>query len=159
MTGVTSLFICLLSWGPLFCVRYEVAERKTVGMLQFPDSAWGPFLVNLVSSIRVFWHVNHSVDPLADFGTSYVYILLYFPQRIRVSMPERKVDLKSTVCGYRSSFCADMLTGVVDTPLSLHFLLLPLTSTALPAAIHGVSEYSFNLWPCCFLQPFCTFQW
>lgn len=88
-------------------------------MLQFPDSAPGPSLVNLVSSIRFFWHVNHSVDPLADFCTSYVCILLYFPQRIRVSMPERKLNLKSTVCGCRSNLCVDTLTGIAGTPLSL----------------------------------------
>lgn len=52
-------------------------------MLQFPDSARGLSLVHLVSSTRVFWHVNHSLDPLADFGTLCVYILFYFPQSHR----------------------------------------------------------------------------
>lgn len=132
----------------MFCVRYEVAGRKAVGMLQFPDSARGLSLVHLVSSTRVFWHVNHSLDPLADFSTLCVYILFYFPQSIGVLTPERKLDLKIAVSGKGSNPHLDMLTGMAATPLPAVFLSLSLSTAALPAATLGVSKCSFNLWPC-----------
>lgn len=63
MTSVISLFV---SCDPLFCVRYEVDGKKTIGMLQFPDSARGLALLTLFLGLGLFWHVNCYVDPLAE---------------------------------------------------------------------------------------------
>lgn len=109
MTSIISLFV---SCDPLFCVRYEIAGEKQLVCFNFLTPPEGLPLLTLFLTVGLFWHVNRSVDPLADFGTSCFYILFYSSQTIGVSIPERKFDLKNTVRGHRRNLGVDSLTNM-----------------------------------------------
>jgi len=129
-------------------VTYEVGGENQLVCFHFLTLPKGLPLLTLFLALGLFWHMNHSVDPLADSGTSCVYILFYSPQSTDVLIPERKLDLKNTVCGYRRNPHMDTLTNMTATPLPAVLLLLSLTTAARSVATCGGSGCSFNLWPC-----------
>lgn len=132
----------------MFCVRYEVAGEKQLVCFNFLTLPEGLPLLTLFLALGLFWHMNRSVDLLADFGTCCVYILFYSCQSIGVLIPERKLDLKNTVIGHRRNPRVDTLTNMAATPLPAVFLLLSLSTAARSVATHGGSGCFFNLWPC-----------
>lgn len=129
-------------------MRYEVAGEKQLVCFNFLTLPEGLSLLTLFLALGLFWHMNGSVDPLADFGTSCAHILFYSPQSIGVLIPERKLDLKNTISGHRSNPRVDTLINMAATPLPAVFLLLSPSTAGCSVATRGGSGCSFNLWPC-----------
>ena len=129
-------------------MRHEVAGEKQLVCFNFLTLPEGLPLLTLFLALGLSWHMNRSVDPLADFGTSCIYILFYSPQSIGVLIPERKLDLTNTVSGHRRNPHVDTLTNIAAMLLPAVFLLLSLSTAARSVATRGGSGCSFNLWPC-----------
>lgn len=144
---VSSLFLFLKLRSFVLC-EIRSRRRKAVGMLQFPDSARGPSLVNSVSSIRAFLAREPFCRSLDWFRHILCLHPVLFPQSIGVLISERTLDLKNTVSGHRSDPHVDVLTNMAATPLPAVFLLLSLSTVARSVATCGGSGCSSNLWSC-----------